>query len=365
MKRSKVDTIFVDEAIRKRKIIVFSVIVAIVSILTLALFSLYINKNKKEYVSYKESSSIDYRVYLKENDFFDEKYLGKDNEYIASLIDYINADFNYNIFLGRNNVDFKYSRRVEAEVTVTDSKGKKPLYNFKEDLIKDKVDHSSNQEEVNIHEKVTIDYNHFNKIVNDFRKEYDLYGVESTLTIKMYVDVEGNCEDLEENPDTASVISLTIPLTEKTMAIEANSDLVENNDSVLVCKNGESLVLVLLLAILMLVVDITLIIGLGVYVVRSRSPRDIYEKELKKILNNYHSFIQKINNDFDLKKFQVLKVDTFTDMLEIRDTLQQPILMVESKDKTGVHFIIPSNTKLLYVYSLKELDIQKRMMKED
>ena len=50
-------------------------------------------------------------------------------------------------------------------------------------------------------------------------------------------------------------------------------------------------------------------------------------------------------------------------MLEIRDTIQQPILMVENKDKTGVHFIIPSNTKILYAYSLKEEEIAKQIEK--
>ena len=57
---------------------------------------------------------------------------------------------------------------------------------------------------------------------------------------------------------------------------------------------------------------------------------------------------------------------SFNDMLEIRDTLQQPILMVENKDKSGVHFIIPSNTKLLYKYTLKQSDIEKQIkQKED
>ena len=46
-------------------------------------------------------------------------------------------------------------------------------------------------------------------------------------------------------------------------------------------------------------------------------------------------------------------IDTFDDMLEIRETLSQPILMVENKEKTGTHFIIPSTTKLLYTYTLK------------
>ena len=75
----------------------------------------------------------------------------------------------------------------------------------------------------------------------------------------------------------------------------------------------------------------------------------------------YILYIQKINNSFDLTDYQVLQVDDFTDMLEIRDTLSQPILMTENKEKTGVYFIIPSNTKILYAYSLKVSKIKKQM----
>jgi hypothetical protein len=67
------------------------------------------------------------------------------------------------------------------------------------------------------------------------------------------------------------------------------------------------------------------------YIVKTRTAEDIYHKELKKILNNYHSYIQKINNQFNLSMYQKLKVDTFSDMLEIRDTLQQPILKTKNK----------------------------------
>ena len=39
-------------------------------------------------------------------------------------------------------------------------------------------------------------------------------------------------------------------------------------------------------------------------------------------------------NNFDFKGYQLLKLETFTDMLEIRDTIRQPILMKENHDKT-------------------------------
>ena len=125
--------------------------------------------------------------------------------------------------------------------------------------------------------------------------------------------------------------------------------------------NHQSYIIYLLIGSLMVIIDIFYIVTLLRYVVKTRTAEDIYHKELKRILNNYHSYIQKINNELDVTKYEKLRVDTFTDMLEIRDTLQQPILMVENKNKDGVYFIIPSNTKILYTYGLKLSDIKKKM----
>ena len=52
-------------------------------------------------------------------------------------------------------------------------------------------------------------------------------------------------------------------------------------------------------------------------------------------------------------------------MLEIRDTINQPILMIENARKTGVYFIIPSENKILYTYGLKVVDIQKELEEKD
>ena len=46
-------------------------------------------------------------------------------------------------------------------------------------------------------------------------------------------------------------------------------------------------------------------------------------------------------------------VDTFDEMLEIRDTLQTPILMHENDDRTCTKFLIPTGNKLLYQYTIQ------------
>ncbi len=364
MKRSNVEIMFINETKKRRRIILYTALITIVSVFAVLLAFTSIQKGKTQYVKYKENSNIDYKVYLKENDFFKEKYLDKNSEYIASLIDYINANFNYDIMLDEKNIDFTYTRRVDAVVEVYEQNGKKPLYKITEELLGDKRQKAHDKTSVNINENVKIDYNHYNNLINEFKDTYGLSNVNSTLTIKMYISVKGDCNSMSETPDTETEISLNIPLTTKTMSIEMESDLVEDADGLLVCKKSEPVLLWWISTGFVILIDIIIIIRMFLFIARNRTARDIYKKELKKILNNYHSFIQKVNNDFKLTGYQVLKIDTFTDMLEIRDTIQQPILMVESKQKNGVFFIIPSNTKILYTYSLKEQDIKKKMEKE-
>jgi hypothetical protein len=61
-------------------------------------------KNTEQYVTFNETSNIDYKVYLKDNKFFEDSYLEANKQYIASLIDYISAKFNYKLNLSENNI---------------------------------------------------------------------------------------------------------------------------------------------------------------------------------------------------------------------------------------------------------------------
>jgi len=78
-----------------------------------------------------------------------------------------------------------------------------------------------------------------------------------------------------------------------------------------------------------------------------------YALKVQKFLSDYRSYIQRINNGFDTTGYQLLAVDTFNEMLAIRDTIQSPILMSENKDKTRTLFLIPTNTKILYTHEIK------------
>ncbi len=364
MKKNQVNEILVNQTKRRNTVLAFMFIIVIVFIITLSFFAIYFNKNKKQYVSYNESSEIDYKVFLKDNDFFEEDYLPEEKQYIASLIDYIKANFKYKLSLKEKMVEYKYSYRIEADVFVKEKGTNNSLYTTNKVLLNDK-EIATSLNEVVIDENIDIDYNYYNNLIKNFINIYGLDNTESVLTINMYVNVIGSCEEFEDNKEQESVISLSIPLTTKTMAIEISNDLINSENNVMLCESNYSYNFVFIIfGLIFGILDLVLIVFIVRYVIRTRTAENIYERELKKILNNYSSYIQTLGCEFDFKNYQLLKVGTFTDMLEIRDTIKQPILMRENEEKTGAYFVIPSSTKILYVYRLKVSDIKKEIQKE-
>ena len=54
-----------------------------------------IEKEKIAPINYTDVNNISYKVYLKNNEFYKQKYLDMNRAYVANLIDYIDIDFNY------------------------------------------------------------------------------------------------------------------------------------------------------------------------------------------------------------------------------------------------------------------------------
>ena len=378
MKKSQVNAILIDQTRRRNTILCFVCAIIVITFLSVAFFLIYVNRSRDYTVGYKEDSKVDYKVFLKDNDFFDEKYLGLESKYIASLIKYINATFNYEISMDERNVDYRYSYRIDAIVDVTESKSSKPLYHKTTELKKVEEQTSNGKKNVVITENLDINYNTYNDLINQFVKVYGLDDLNSTLTISMHIDVVGSCESFESDSNNGSVISLVIPLTTKTVGIDIKNNLIEASDNVIVCNDSSPLtVIYAIIATLLVVLAAFFVHKLVKYVLITRTAETIYDIELKKILNYYHSYIQKISNNVDVKtdgeslqidnssKFkdcQFFKLEAFTDMLEIRDSLNAPILMSTNATNTATYFIILDvKNKAVYMYSLRINDIKRQM----
>ena len=333
---------------RKMNIYTWITVLVLILIISVVLFTMYIKKDTVYYVHYNDKSDIDYQVALKENTYFDGNYLGKDQQYIASLIDFINADFKYDLNVDEN-LEYNYKYKIVANVNVIDNNSNRTVYSFSENLL-DEISGQSDRA-LNIQENVKIDYNKYNDLISEFVNVYHLKNVTSTLTVDMYVGIAGSIEEFNKEED--SVISLDIPLTTDTAAIDINYDLSNNIDNLITLKPSyQNSTILLKIAATLIVIDLGLLVGLIIYIKDSETEEEKYNIQLKKILNNYGSYISKVEDEFDMKGYQILKVENFVDLLEIRDTMHIPIIMIENKENLVTCFIIPTNNNILYFYSL-------------
>lgn len=359
MKRNQVNNIFNEDIRRKNNITIFVIMIAFIFAISILSFYMYLSRRRVEYVRYDENSTVKYNVHLKDNEFYKTKNIEENNQYISELIDYIDAEFNHNILLEKNNIDYKYSYRIEASATVNDKFNHKNIYRYDEVLVP-KKELTANHSSARINEKVNIDYNKYNDLISKFVQTYSLYESENKLTVKLYVSVSGNCDENDKNSE--SITTIEIPLTQKTVAVDIKSNIISSEDNIMLCIRPSKVnYIYIVTSIIAFLLDIVLLVCLIRYVINTRSAKTVYDKELKKILNNYRSYIQKINNTFSFTGYQALKVDNFTDMLEIRDTTNQPILMVENGGRDSTYFVIPTTTKILYIYSIRVKDIAKEM----
>ena len=329
---------------RNKTITKYLSLITIISTILISFITIYINNNKTEYIKYKEQGYVDYKVYLKKNNFFEEKYLKENNQYISTLIDKIHSNFTYNLTIEKENIINKYTYKIISNVKVTDKTTKKNLYDKTETLIPEK-EIILKEKQINILEPITIDYNKYNELINNFINIYEVGNIESNLTVNMIINLIEPDENKKE-----SIITLKIPLTTNTTDIDTKNDLVDTKNNIIKHKkNSKYNLLLILISTTLLITDILLITKLILYIKKTRNEITNYKKEIKKILRNYKQYIQKINNTINYKKYEKINLSTFTDLLEIRDTVQSPILMLE--EKTHTKFIIPINN-ILYIYTV-------------
>ena len=342
---------------RKNIIIKYLVFIVIIFVVT-ALFIIQVTQKSEvqKDIVYTENSNLEYKVYLKENDFFDKSYLEEENQYIASLIDFIEADFKYELVASEKDIDYRYTYTIVAEVNVEDKTTHKSLYEFDEDLIELKEYNHNTNTKLIIKEPIKIDYNRYNDIIKRFVNLYDLDNSVASVTVNMYVNLLED-SNAESTKSRIPAVSLTIPLTTETMAIDIESnETLPNNINVY--KNIEQSEY-LFGAIIFAIIDIILIVKFVIFLNDTKNEKAVYNMRLRKIMSNYGSYIQKLNNEFDFEGYQILEIKSFEDLLQIKETLNKPILVTEKESAMETYFFIPSDFTC-YIYELKAGNLREK-----
>ena len=342
---------------RQKMIYILAAIVLVLSFITAIFSVIFLRLDANTYVSYEETGSALYHAYLNENEYYEQERLNGEHAYIASLIHHMDVQFRYVSQMAAEDVQYQYQYRVDAQLVIQDEKTGAAIYNPTETILGPTVAVFQGQKLV-LNPTVDIDYVSYNEKAKGFIEKYRLTNVSSHLNVTMYVDVVGMSELFAEDSEGQYTISVKIPLNQAVLKPQVSSTIPAGIQQVLSNPN-EGKRVIRVLAIVFGVLDAGAIAYSAYYVLKTRDEHIDYGRKVQRIINNYKSFIQKINNAFDVTGYQVLKVDTFNEMLEIRDTLQLPILMHENEDKTRTVFMIPVDGRLLYTFEIKVDNFEK------
>ena len=174
---------------RKKWIMIQIIALALIAVIALGSFLIYDRMNRTYYIEYTESSNIDYKVQYKENEFFKEEWIGKDQEYIASLINAISADFNYKLDIDTTGVGFEYKYKIDATLLVADKNSGNPYFTVTNNIVPLTSTSARRSNNLEINESVMIDYNEYNDIASEFVDTYALKNSSSTLILTLDVEV--------------------------------------------------------------------------------------------------------------------------------------------------------------------------------
>lgn len=340
---------------RNRKKWIFIQTVALITVILIALcsFMLYDRMNRTYYIEYTESSAVDYKVQYKSNGFFEEEWIDSGNSYVTALVNNIKADFKYTMNINASEVGFDYSYGITAQLVVSDKTTGDPIFNPTDVLLPETTDSAHRTDGIAIRESVMVDLQKYEALARQFISAYGLKNATAMLCVKLNVEVLSQCDSFETNNENNYSTTLVIPLCEENFSMHTTSSAPSGESKVLACKGAVSTGIFLTVAVISAILAGLIAIMLVIFVFITRNEDINYYNKVKKILNSYRSFIQQIDGEFDTEGYQIVPIKTFVEMLGIRDTIQSPVLMWENKDETMTQFLIPTNTKLLYVFEIK------------
>lgn len=340
-----------DQKIYIKLIIKIALLIVLIS---LVVFFLRASLTANSILSYTEKGNVDYQVYLKENNFYKNNYLGKNMTYITSLVDYITLNFNYDFdTTEKANLDYSYS--AYANLIISPEDNSKVLFDEKyilQDTTSKKI---TNTDAYNINKTINLDYNYYNDLANTFKSTYGV-NCNSELVVGLLVDTNGKDLKYENNFNNSNEMKVTFSLAKKQVDIDMDTAVLDSTVDINVksdnlIKNKGFLMIGIIFA-LATVIDT---ISMGKTIYNIRMSKDDYTRYIEKILNNYDRAIVETQYIPNLDEYEVIEVNKFTELLDVRDTLRLPIIYTPIEDEGSCFYIRHEKTIYIHYVSCKSL----------
>ncbi len=324
-------------------------LLAIIMFVIAFVFLIKCIESSKNNITYDERSSIDYSVCLNPNDHYKEECLGMGMEYLSSITRSIPVTFNYNaVYTSKVNHNYKYSIKSTIKVFKPEAEDK-VLYTSNETLLKEKT-FKSNSNVVSITENVEIPFSKYNDYVTEYNNNYSLDS-DSYAEIVLY---------LQDGDSKKSVGKVVVPLSTQTFNI--TKDEINNNNIIsTTAKNHwkDGTIPYAIISCIFSLIGIIIIVRLIIFILKSINKKSEYEKKLEQILREYDRIIVQIKDkEYPATTKRTIKVATFLELLDARDTLEKPIVHVRVNNIKSEFYV--EDFDKVYKYTMKESDFDKK-----
>ena len=316
--------------------IAFKVCVFVALIVTCCYLLIYGFSTEREYhFGFKETGDIDYVVNLRDGNFLNEKSLQSGEVYYADSIESIDAAYKYGADF-TDAVTGDYTYYLYATVTATESNGD-TLWSNTTQITEAVTKHISNSKKLRISTKQLVRYPEYDQIMKNFAEQYHATKGE----LKIYLSVKGDfAADIMDRPvELNSSINLSVPLTKEAVTISVATDTKNDgkiytkkvnidSDRHRFCRFAGALIGFALIYLTVAMIQTA----------RAERKQHYYEYSVNRLREEYDSIIVDLKEPPKITKLHIAHVQGFDELLDVYNSIKQPINYYEAKD--GAHFIL-------------------------
>lgn len=314
-----------------------------ISIFLMATVLLLIGYQKLETattLTYKETGTLDYKVCLKENEYFEEECLNKGMNYVANLIDYLNIYFNYN-FETDSKVDYDYNYSINGVVTVYEKNNPgNIIFEKKINFVGPTIKTAEKTGEINIAERLEVNYDDYNDLVRQFKTKYNVLA-DSYLKITLNVNTTVKSNNFAKNVKKNNIMEITIPLTENQINIAMDSNEINYTETIKEISTKDLINYICLIGgIITGIITVLLIIYLLSFIIRGSRNKTPYLRFVDKIKKEYDYIVINAKPTIEEDIYdEIIDVDSFQELLDLTNNTDKKIIWTEKthkKNQTGV-----------------------------
>ncbi len=312
-------------------------------------------------MSYTQQGNLDYRVYLKPNEFISNEYLEEGEAYILDLIDHVRITSLYS-FNSTSKTNVAGTNKLVATLKIyykeSSDKSQNPEVMTKEQTLDEKVINFTDDKYSTL-SSYDIYLDDYLKMVEEFQSKVKI-SIDAYLEISMENELSGSVGGASYDGNYGT--SLSIPLSESVVRIDSqknDSKTEKIYESDLVKTNKTVMSYIVIANVLTFIIICLLLRKLFMFTNKSE-----YERTLNKILKNYDDIIVNTSTILDVNKYKLIEIEEFKEILNLSRELLLPIMNYEvTKGKETWFYVIKDDILYRYVVSYEVLEKKKHEKK--